>query len=86
MELQETHFNDYIEEINLGQCSITSKGLKCLRWEQIKYIGFEGAVITGIIIHKEILLTILSTDISFTDLEFIKRHGNLKFIQWTIST
>lgn len=65
-QMADSRFNECLEEINLGGCAVTSDGLKHLRWDKLKYIGFEGA--------------------NLTDMEFVKKLGNLKFIQWTIST
>lgn len=65
-EMEDSRFNEHLDEINLGGCAVTNEGLKHLRWDKLKYIGFEGA--------------------NLTDMEFVKKLGNLKFIQWTIST
>lgn len=34
--------SNYIEDINLSQCNITTNGLRNLRWDKLKYVGFEG--------------------------------------------
>lgn len=46
-QLKDSILNDHAEEINLGNCAISCDGLQHLCWDKLKYIGFEGANLTG---------------------------------------
>lgn len=39
--MENSHLEDYLEDINVKNCRITCASLSVLRWDKIKYIGFE---------------------------------------------